>query len=123
MMQSLVGIVRTEKEMLQALEGLEDLKRRAALVQVDGNRAYNPGWHTALDLQNLLVVSEAITRSALERRESRGAQFREDYPNKDPSFGKLNMVVRKGPDGRAQVRREPIPPLSRELQQIVEELK
>jgi succinate dehydrogenase / fumarate reductase flavoprotein subunit len=123
MMQSLVGIVRTEKEMLQALEGLEELKLRAARVRVDGNRAYNPAWHTALDLQNLLVVSEAITRSALERRESRGAQFREDWPNKDAAFGKLNIVVRKGPDGRAQVRREPIPPLSGELQQIVEEFK
>jgi succinate dehydrogenase / fumarate reductase flavoprotein subunit len=123
MMQELVGIVRTEKEMLRALDGLEALGQRAASVEVTGNRSYNPGWHTALDLKNLLTVSRAVTVSALERRESRGAQFREDYPNKDPDFGKLNVVVWKGPKGEMQVRREPIPPLPGELQRIVEEMK
>ena len=87
-----------------------------------GNREYNPGWHTALDLHNLLTVSEAITRSAIERKESRGAQFREDYPAKDPAFGKINMLVRKGGDGAMQVSREPIPEMPAELKQIIEEM-
>ncbi len=123
MMQKLVGIVRTEREMLQALEQLELLKHRARLVRVGGNRAYNPGWHTALDLANLLTVSEAITRSAIERRESRGAQFREDYPGKDEAFAQVNIVVRKGRDGRMQVRRQPLPPLPPELKQVLAEMK
>src|SRR5206468_5683126 len=80
-MQDLVGIVRTEHEMEQALACVESLKRRAACVAVRGNREYNPGWHTALDLDNLLVVAEAITRSALARTESRGGHFRDDFPD------------------------------------------
>jgi succinate dehydrogenase / fumarate reductase flavoprotein subunit len=123
MMQDLVGIVRTEAEMLKALEGLAELKKRAARVGVTGNREYNPGWHTALDLKNLLVVSEAVTRAALERKESRGAQFREDYPRKDEASAKFNLVVKKGPDGGMQVRREPLPPMPPELAQIIQEMK
>jgi succinate dehydrogenase / fumarate reductase flavoprotein subunit len=123
MMQKLVGIVRTEKEMIEALSDLEQLSKRAARVRVEGNRAYNPGWHTALDLWNLLTVSEAITRSAIERRESRGAQFREDYPDKDDALGKVNIVVRKGADGRMEVRREPLPVMPPELKQIIAEMK
>ncbi len=123
MMQKLVGIVRTEKEMIEALSGLERLSKRAARVRVEGNRAYNPGWHTALDLWNLLTVSEAITRSAIERRESRGAQFREDYPDKDDALGKVNIVVRKGADDRMEVRREPLPVMPPELKQIIAEMK
>ena len=121
MMQDLVGIVRREDEMVRALEGLEALKARAANVGVGGNREYNPGWHTAIDLNNLLTVSEAVTRSALERRESRGGHFRDDYPEKDSAFGGFNLVLRKGADGEMQMTREPIPPLPPELQQIVEE--
>jgi len=123
MMQKLVGIVRTEEEMLEALSGLEQLNKRAARVRVEGNRAYNPGWHTALDLWNLLTVSEAVTRSAIERRESRGAQFREDYPDKDDALGKVNIIVRKGADGRMEVRREPLPVIPPELKQIIAEMK
>ncbi len=123
MMQKLVGIVRTEKEMTEALSSLEQLGKRAARVRVEGNRAYNPGWHTALDLWNLLTVSEAVTRSAIERRESRGAQFREDYPDKDDALGKVNIVVRKGADGRMEVRREPLPVIPPELKQIIAEMK
>ena len=123
MMQALVGIVRTEKEMKQALGELERLGKRAAQVRVEGNRAYNPAWHTALDLANLLVVSEAVTRSAIERRESRGAQFREDFPNKDEALGKVNIVVRKAADGSMQIRRDPLPPMPAELQRIVAEMK
>ncbi len=123
MMQDLVGIVRTGEEMERALEGLGRLRQRAAQVAVPGNREYNPGWHTALDLDNLLTVSEAITRAALERKESRGAQFRDDYPEKDDAFGRVNVIVRKGPDGEMQVSREPLPALSPELQAVIEEMK
>ena len=73
-------------------------------MKVPGNREYNPGWHTALDLPNLLTVSEAITRCALERKESRGAHFREDFPDKDPAWGKMNLVVRKGQGRRDAAR-------------------
>src|SRR5207248_10972892 len=89
MMQDLVGIVRKEDEMLRALEGLQKLLKRGQQVAVPGNREYNPGWHTALDLDNLLTVSEAIARAAVERKESRGAHFREDFPNKDTAAGKF----------------------------------
>src|SRR5437588_6990797 len=123
MMQDLVGIVRREDEMLRALEGIKRLREQAERVGVYGNREYNPGWHTALDLHNLLTAAEAVTRSAIERRESRGAQFREDYPNKDSALGKVNRVLRKGPDGSMQVRREPIPELPPELKQVIEEMK
>src|SRR5262249_35376383 len=91
MMQDLVGIVRKEGEMVQALEGLERLNARAAKCKVTGNREYNPGWHTAMDLHSLLTVSEAVTRAAILRKESRGAQFRDDYPKKDNAkFGHVN---------------------------------
>ena len=123
MMQDLVGIVRTQEELEQAVERLGDLKRRAASAAVRGNREYNPGWHTALDLDNLLTVSEAIARSAESRRESRGAHTRLDHPDKDPELGKVNTVVRKGADGGMTVRQEPIAPIRDDLQQIIEEMK
>jgi succinate dehydrogenase / fumarate reductase flavoprotein subunit len=123
MMQDLVGIVRREGEMVRALEGLATLRDRAARVRVDGNRAYNPGWHTALDLHNLLAVSEAVTLSAIERKESRGAHFRDDLPKSDPAFGKLNVIVKKGRDGSMRVERRPIPEMPAELKQIIEEMK
>jgi succinate dehydrogenase flavoprotein subunit len=122
MMQELVGIVRREDEMQRALEGIQRLWQRAARVAVTGNREYNPGWHTALDLSNLLTVSEAVTRSAIERKESRGAQFREDYPEKEPAFGKVNIAVRKDGDGTMKVNREPIPEMPAELKQVIEEM-
>ena len=122
-MQSLVGIVRREDEMTRALEQIEVLKKRAAEVAVYGHREYNPGWHTAIDLKNLLTVSEAITRSAIERRESRGGHFREDYEAKDPVFGSVNIVVWKGADGTMQLRREAISEMPEELKQIIEEMK
>ena len=123
LMQDLVGIVRREDEMQQALAGLAALQERASRVAVFGHREYNPGWHTALDLKNLLTVSEAITRSALERKESRGAHFRDDYPEKDAAFGKVNIVTRRAPGGTMQVRRETIPPMPDYLKQIIEEMK
>jgi succinate dehydrogenase / fumarate reductase flavoprotein subunit len=123
MMQELVGIVRREEEMQQALEGLSGLRQRAARVSVPGNREYNPGWHTALDLQNLLTVAEAVTRSALERRESRGGHFRDDYPDKDPAFATFNTIVRRGGDGEMVVERKPIVEMRDDLKQIIEENK
>jgi succinate dehydrogenase / fumarate reductase flavoprotein subunit len=123
MMQELVGIVRTEEEMQRALAGLEKLWHRAGLVAALANREFNPGWHTALDLKNLLTVSEAVTRAALERKESRGAQFREDYPDKNDTLGKVNMIARKASDGTMQIRHDPIPAMPEYLQQVIEEMK
>ncbi len=120
-MQDLVGIVRNENEMRQALDKIDSLKSRAGQASVTGNREYNPGWHTALDLKNLLTVSEAITRAALERKESRGAQFREDYPNKDDAFSKVNTIISKAADGSMQVRLEPLPEMPEYLKNVVEE--
>jgi succinate dehydrogenase / fumarate reductase flavoprotein subunit len=122
-MQDLVGIVRAQSEMEEALSRLQQLKQRAAAVGVQGNREYNPGWHTALDLSNLLTVSEAIARSALERKESRGGHFRDDYPDKDPAYATFNFVTRKGPDGEMQLVREPIPPMPDHLKAVIEEMK
>jgi succinate dehydrogenase / fumarate reductase flavoprotein subunit len=122
MMQDLVGIVRREDEMQRALDGLGTLKDRARRVRALENREYNPGWHTCMDLPNLLTVSEAITRAALERKESRGGQFRDDYPRKDtPKFGKVNTIIWKGPDGQMQFRWERIPEMPEELKEIVKE--
>jgi succinate dehydrogenase flavoprotein subunit len=122
-MQDLVGIVRQEEEMLQALEHIAKLKARAEQVSVTGNREYNAGWHTAIDLQNLLTVSEIVTRSALDRKESRGAHFREDYPKKEEAFAHANTVVRMRPDGELELARVPIPPMSAELEEIIREMK
>ncbi len=123
MMQNLVGIVRLESEMEQALEELAQLRTRAEEVTVPGNREYNPGWHTALDLPNMLTVSEAVTRAALERKESRGAQFRDDYPEKSEEFGRFNIIVRQGPDGEMRISREPLPDMSPELKAVIQEMK
>jgi succinate dehydrogenase / fumarate reductase, flavoprotein subunit len=120
-MQLLVGIVRQEAEMKQALGIIHQLWERTRLAGVPGNREYNPGWHTALDLTNLLTVSEAITLAAIERKESRGAQFREDFPDKSAEFGKFNIVIRKGMDGSMQVVREALRPVPPELQQVIDD--
>jgi succinate dehydrogenase / fumarate reductase flavoprotein subunit len=121
MMQDLVGIVRQESEMREAIERLDALKARAANAGVAGNREFNSGWHTAIDLPHLMMVSEAIARAAVERQESRGAHFREDYPEKSDTFSTFNLVIRKGTDGAMQLTRTPIPPLPAELQQVIEE--
>ena len=123
MMQDLVGIVRNEAEMQRALEGLTPLRERASQVGVGGHREYNPGWHAALDLHSLLTVSEAVTRSAIERRESRGGHFRDDYPDKDAACATFNIVVRKNADGRMEISRVPIPEMPSELKQVIEEMK
>jgi succinate dehydrogenase / fumarate reductase flavoprotein subunit len=122
-MQDLVGIMRNETEMSQAVEKIGKFKMRAEKTAVTGNREYNPGWHTALDLKNLLAVSEAITRAALERKESRGAQFREDYPNQEERFSKVNTIVSKSAAGSMQLRLEQLPELPEYLKQVIQENK
>jgi succinate dehydrogenase / fumarate reductase flavoprotein subunit len=122
-MQDNVNIVREEGQMKTALNEIGKLRERAKRVTVRGNREYNPGWHTALDLKNLLTVSEAIARSAIERKESRGGHFRDDYPDKDPSYGTFNFVIRKGSDGSMQLSREPIAPMPDHLKAVIEEMK
>ena len=122
MMQDLVGIVRVEDEMKRALDGLEALKKRAANAFAPGNIDFNPGWHTALDLHNLLTVSEAIARAAIERRESRGGQYRDDFPAKDPEYAKFNFSLKKADDGTMRIAKVPIPEMPDDLKQIIEEM-
>ena len=121
-MQALVGIVRTESEMMQAHTKIQEFKARAARVGVSGHREYHAGWHTALDLRNLLTVSECVAVSAIERKESRGGHFREDYPEKSPEFGTFNIMV-KDSGGQLQVSRVPLPPMPDHLKAIIEEQK
>jgi succinate dehydrogenase / fumarate reductase, flavoprotein subunit len=123
LMQDLVGIVRREEEMQRALVELRRLDERANRVAVIGNREYNAGWHTALDLHHLLTVSEIIARAAIERKESRGAHFREDYPSKNDAVGGCNITVRRNPSGEMQVLSEPLKKMPPELQQIIDEMK
>jgi len=122
-MQGLVGIVRSEAEMREALTRIDALRERAARVGATGHREYHAGWHTALDLRNLLTVAEAVTRSALERRESRGGHFREDCPEKVEEFASVNVSARQGSGGAMEIARIPIPPLPDHLKQVIEEQK
>ncbi|MDQ1473054.1 MAG: succinate dehydrogenase / fumarate reductase, flavoprotein subunit [Bryobacterales bacterium] len=122
-MQELVGIVRLESEMQLALEVVAGLKKRAVRAGIAGHRQYNNGWHTAMDLENLLTISEAITRAALMRKESRGAQFRDDYPEKSADWAKHNIIVRKGDTGEMVVEKRPTTPVRDDLQQIIGEFK
>lgn len=121
-MQDLVGIVRTDAEMAEAIEKIDVLKLRAHKAGVDGHREYNPGWHTALDLHNLLTVSEAIAKSAILRQESRGGHFREDFQEKSKEWGACNLVVRKGQDGAMVVEKRPLPPRSEEQAAVIAEM-
>jgi succinate dehydrogenase / fumarate reductase flavoprotein subunit len=119
-MHNLVGIIRTEGELYQALEKIGELRSRARRVGIGFNRQYNPEWHLALDLKSMLAVSEAITFAALERRESRGAQTRDDYPQSDPELGKYNVVVRMK-NGELLVVQEALPQMPEELRTLLEE--
>jgi len=120
-MQNLVGIVRTESEMQQALDRIAALRVRAARAGITGNIEYNTGWHTALDLDNMLSISEMIAIAALERQESRGGHFRDDYPDKSAEWGKYNLKIVKGPDGKPRVERMPVYPLTDEMKACIEE--
>ena len=123
MMQHNVGIVRTEHELQQALKEIIRLEEQASRVGVYGNREFNAGWHTALDLSNLLTVSEAVTRAALERKESRGGHFRDDYPDKSPEYGTFNIMVKQASNGEMQITRVPTVEMPAELKQVIEENK
>jgi len=122
-MQELVGIVRTESEMEQALDKITQLNQRAERIGITGNREYNNGWHTAIDVPNMMIVSEAVTHAAILRKESRGAQFREDYPNKDAEWGKYNIVVKQAAEGEMHIEKRPIAPMPEELKAVVQEMK
>ena len=122
-MQDLVGIVRQEQEMRQALDHIQRLAATGERVGASGHREFNSGWHTALDLRNLLTVSEIVTLAALERKESRGAHFRDDFPDKDAQFGTFNIVAKKQADGRVGLTRVPIPEMRADLRQVIQEMK
>jgi succinate dehydrogenase / fumarate reductase flavoprotein subunit len=118
-METHAGIVRNEKDLLAAVEKLGELRKRVAGVKVSGARPFNPGWHGAIDLKNLLIVSEALARAASERKESRGAHTREDFPNYDDAFARVNVVIRKR-NGTMELTREPLPEMPDELKQLFE---
>jgi succinate dehydrogenase / fumarate reductase flavoprotein subunit len=119
-MQNNVGIIRAEPELRKALEEIARFKERASKVTVEGNRQYNPGWHLALDLHNMLAVSEACALSAIERKESRGGHTRADYPKADAKFARINIVIRKK-NGDFTLAQEPLPEMPEDLKKIVEE--
>ncbi len=119
-MQRNAGIIRDKSGLETALTELEKLKGRARKVGITGSREYNPGWHTAMDLRSLLVVSEATARAALERTESRGAHTRSDYPDSDERQAREHIVIKKEGD-RMLVRREAQPPLPADLMQLIKE--
>ena len=122
-MQALVGIVRNEGEMQEAVRKLAGFNERASRAGIDGHREYNSGWHTCIDLRNLLDCSEAIALSAIERKESRGGHFREDYPDKVAEFGTFNISTKRQPDGSMKVSRIPLREIPAELKQVIEEQK
>ncbi len=118
-MQELVGIIRTEPELVESLRRLGELKRRAGRLSVEGHRQYNPGWHLALDLANMLIVSECIAKAALERTESRGGHTREDFPATDESWGAVNLVL-SAKDDEVSLTRQALPRLPDELHEMFE---
>jgi len=121
-MQNLVGIFRNKEDLTRALEELEKLKRRVEHVSVEGSRLFNPGWHLAQDLKAMLTVSEAVTRSALAREESRGAHSRIDHSGLDPTWGtKNNIIVRE--ESKMALRQSLVPEMPSELKQLVAEEK
>jgi len=122
-MQELVGIARSQESLAQALEEVQILREKADNVHTIGNREYNSGWHTALDLDCLLTVSESIALAALERKASIGAHSRDDFPEKEePGTGKYNTIVHKTQENTMAIRREPVPELTEEYQEIIDEM-
>jgi succinate dehydrogenase / fumarate reductase flavoprotein subunit len=122
-MQELVGIVRIESEITQAIDIIEKIKAQSDNAACGGNRGYNPGWHTALELKHMLTVAEAIARAAKERKESRGGHFREDFPEKSEDFAKINIAIRKNDNGTMEVTKISKTPLRDDLQVIINEMK
>jgi succinate dehydrogenase / fumarate reductase flavoprotein subunit len=119
-MQRLVGIIRTAEELTESLAEIEALKRRADDLAVEGHRQYNPGWHLALDIVNMLTVSECIAKAALERQESRGGHTRDDFPGPDDHWGQINLALTLGPDGAVQLKHQPLPVMPSELAALLE---
>jgi succinate dehydrogenase / fumarate reductase flavoprotein subunit len=122
-MHTLVGIIRTESELIEALKRIDALKARAKKVGAGGGRTYNPGWHTALDLKSLLTVAECSARAALDRKESRGGHSREDHPYTDDTWGTINVVLKQAGDGSVALRHEPLPQMPPELKALFQERK
>ena len=122
-MQKLVGIVRIEKELSEALDKIEVFKTRISRVGCGGNRTYNPGWHTAMELKHMITVAEAIARAAKERKESRGGHFREDFPEKSEVFGKVNISIRKTSADKMDVTHLAKAKIREDLQLIIDEMK
>jgi len=118
-MQDLVGIIRREHEMEMALKEIADLRQRIDQVTVEGHRQYNPGWHLALDLRNMLLVSESVARAALERKESRGGHTRDDYPMTDDWWGQRNVIVALDGDGHVTLRLQDLPTAPPELAELI----
>jgi succinate dehydrogenase / fumarate reductase flavoprotein subunit len=119
-MNDLVGIIRKSEEMAEALERLQVIKRRAQNLSVEGHRQFNPGWHLAIDLQNMILCSEFVARAAIERKESRGGHTRDDYPAADPEWGKLNIILTED-GGTVSLRHQPVPVMPAELKELFEE--
>jgi succinate dehydrogenase / fumarate reductase, flavoprotein subunit len=122
-MQELVGIVRVESELTEAIDLIKNVSEQINRTGCGGNRGYNPGWHTAMELFHMITVAEAITRAARERKESRGGHFREDFPEKSEEYGKINIAIRKGKNGSMEVVKIPKAPLREDLQAIINEYK
>jgi succinate dehydrogenase / fumarate reductase, flavoprotein subunit len=119
-MQSLVGIFREESDLAEALDRLNDLEGRWSSAKVDGGRVFNPGWNLVFELRNLLAISQAVTMSARQRTESRGAHSRLDFPQQDDAnWGGVNIVICRGPDGAMMVTRTPLPPMPAELRSLL----
>jgi succinate dehydrogenase / fumarate reductase flavoprotein subunit len=120
-MEHNVGIARQEDELKQSLVDLSDIKGRVRHIKVPGDCRFNPGWHESLSLRNLLICSEAIARCALERKESRGAHMRVDFPSTDAEQGKWNLVIRRGHEGQMELSREPLQKPPAELAALLED--
>jgi succinate dehydrogenase / fumarate reductase, flavoprotein subunit len=121
-MNDLVGIIRTREELAKSLEEIERLKERAKHLVVSGDRRYNPGWHLAIDLRNMLLVSEGIAKAALEREESRGGHTRDDHPGFDERWGTLNIAlsINSAGDG-VDLATQPLPVMPDDLAAFFEE--
>ncbi len=119
-MQDYMGIVRNADDMQTALDQLQELRQQASQTRIGGNVQFNPGWHLALDLENMLDISEVVTRAALRRQESRGAHTRDDFPDPSPEWGSKNILVRMR-DGKVELEERPLPSMPDELRKLAEE--
>jgi succinate dehydrogenase / fumarate reductase flavoprotein subunit len=120
LMTDLVGLIRRESELKTALVELDKLRARAAQVSAPGGRAYNPGWHLALDLRNMLLIADCVAQAALERQESRGGHTRDDYPSMSPEWRKVNLICALGSGGTVGLRRQPMPAMRPDLLELFE---